>query len=148
MEVAPQAKMPSPLILPLGIKKVLTNRSRTSIQDPGSETNSTQGLRQSTDSTREHSPKDLSRTSSRDDGSKPGSAVLRKLIPGHAKRKRRRMREAAGLFQTDSESAENNNSTINLSNAPAPIERNHSLSSLLQDDRSSLLTDDDSEPSS
>ncbi len=144
MEAVPQVSLSSPSMLPRGIKKVLSNRSRTSIQDPGSETSSAQGLRKSTDSTREHSPNDLSRNSSRDGSSKSSSSGIRKLIPGHAKR-RRKMRDA-GLFQPDS-GPRDNNLTINTTKEPAPIARNHSSTSLLQDDNSSLLTDD-SEPSS
>lgn len=149
--------MPSPVPSPRGFKKVLSNRSRTSIQEPGSDTSSTRGLRKSADSTREHSPKDLSRNSSRDDSSKSGSSGFRKLIPGHAKRKRRRMREAGGLLQPDGHSTDtnNNNNNININklsiktaNAPAPISRNHSSTSLPQDDNSSLLTEDESEPAS
>lgn len=153
MEAVSQASMPSPLASPRGFKKVLSNRSRTSIQEPGSDTSSTHGPRRSADSTREHSPKDLSRNSSRDDSSKSGSSGIRKLIPGHAKRKRRKMREAAGLLQpegdsTDVNSNNNNKLTIKTTNAPAPASRNHSSTSLLQDDNSSLLTEDESEPSS
>jgi hypothetical protein len=146
MEPAPQGSIPSPITSPRGIKKVLSNRSRTSLQDPASENSSTQGLRKSTDSTRDASPKDLSRHSSRDESSKSGSSGIRKLIPGHAKRKRRRMREAAGLFQPGSESTDSSPALNNV-NAHPPIARNHSSTSLLQDDTSSLLTDD-SEPSS
>lgn len=150
MEAVSQASMPSPVPSPRGFKKVLSNRSRTSIQEPGSDTSSTQGLRKSADSTREHSPKDLSRNSSRDDSSKSGSSGFRKLIPGHAKRKRRRMREAGGLLQPDGDSTDNNINklTIKTANAPAPISRNHSSTSLPQDDNSSLLTEDESEPAS
>ena len=149
MEAVSQASMPSPVASPRGFKKVLSNRSRTSIQEPSSDTSSTHGLRKSADSTREHSPKGLSRNSSRDDSSKSGSSGMRKLIPGHAKRKRRRMREAGGLLQPEGDSTDNNNKlTIKTANAPAPISRNHSSTSLPQDDNSSLLTEDESEPSS
>ena len=147
MEAETQPTMPSSLVTPRGIKKVLSNRSRTSIPDPGSETSSTQGLRKSTDSTGEHSRKDLSRKPSRNDSSQSGSSGIRKLIPGHAKRKRRRIREAAGLLQPESDSTENN-IAVDTTDAPATVARNHSTMSLLQDDASSLLTDDDSEPPS
>ncbi|KAF7507208.1 hypothetical protein GJ744_010890 [Endocarpon pusillum] len=149
MEAVSQAPMPSPVASPRGFKKVLSNRSRTSIQEPGSDTSSTHGLRKSADSTRDHSPKDLSRNSSRDDSSKSGSSGFRKLIPGHAKRKRRRMREAGGLLQPEGDATDNNNKlTIKTANAPAPISRNHSSTSLPPDDNSSLLTEDESEPAS
>lgn len=155
METVSRTSVSSPLIAPLEIRKVLSNRSRTSIQDAGNnETSSTQDLRKSADSTREYSPKDLSRNSSHDgESSKSGSSGIRKLIPGHAKRKRRRLREAAGLFQAGSESADsnpsfNNNSTTTFPNAPARTGRNHSSTSLIQDDNSSLFTEDESEPSS
>jgi hypothetical protein len=142
-----KTSIPPPLLPPTsGFKKVLSNRSRTSIQDPGSETSSTQDRRKSHDSTREHSPKDLARHSSRDESSKSGSSGVRKFIPGHAKRKRRRMREAAGFLQPGNESTDSN-PAVDRTNAPAPLMRNHSSTSLLQDDNSSLLTDD-SEPSS
>jgi hypothetical protein len=149
METGPPSSMTSPLISPIthGIKNVLSNRSRTSIQDVASENSSTQGLRRSVDSTRQHSPKDLSRNSSRDDSSKSGSSGIRKLIPGHAKRKRRRMREATGLLQPESESTDSNLAINITTNAPAANVRNHSSTSIVQDDASSLLTDD-SEPSS
>jgi hypothetical protein len=146
MDSAPQGSIPSPLTSSRGIKKILSNRSRTSLADPGSESSSTRGLRTSTDSTRDRSPNNLSRNSSRDDSSKSGSSGIRKLIPGHAKRKRRRMRENAAMLHPESESTDSN-PAINITNAPASLERHHSSTSLLQDDNSSLLTDD-SEPSS
>lgn len=148
MDAVRKGSMQSSLIPSRAIKKVLPNRSRPPIQEGGSETSSTQGLRKSTDSIREHSLKDLSRISSRDDSSKSGSSGIRKLIPGHEKRKRRRMRETAGLLRRESESAESNAAVNNTNiNAPSSVARNHSSTSLLQDDTSSLLTDD-SEPSS
>jgi hypothetical protein len=143
MEKSSQGKMSSPLISPRAIQKVLSNRSRTSIQDPGSENSSTRALRKSIDSTRDIIPSNgLSRNSSRDDSSKSGSSGIRKLIPGHAKRKRRRMREAAESDSTDNNPT-NNTTTSSSSKAPAPSARTHSSTSLLQDDNSSLLTDED-----
>lgn len=153
METTSRASISTPLMAPLGIRKVLSNRSRTSIQDAGNETNTALDLRKSADSIREHSPKDLSRKSSRDEeSSKSGSSGVRKLIPGHAKRKRRRQREAAGLFQAGSESADSNPSLNTSSaippNAPGRVGTNDSPTSLLQDDNSSLMTEDEPEPSS
>ena len=56
------------------------------------------------------------------------------------------MREAAGFLQAGSESTDSN-AAIDKTTAPAPMARSHSSTSILQDDNSSLLTDD-SEPSS
>ncbi len=58
------------------------------------------------------------------------------------------MREAAGFLQPDNElESTDSNLAVDKTNAPAPTARNLSSTSLLQDDASSLLTDD-SEPSS
>jgi hypothetical protein len=88
------------------------------------------------DSTLEKSPSRVSQESSREGSSVSGSSGIRKLISGHAKRKRRRQREEA----FDAIGQERNNSDTLI---PAP-EPNQSSTNLSQDG-SSLLTDD-SEP--
>ena len=134
------ALLPSEASPPLrGIKKILSSRSRNSVVD--SETSSLRGgLRSSADSAAEVSP---SRESSHDGSSKSGSSGMRKLIPGHIKRKKRRM------IMRDAEPAQAGNELSrdgNLDNTTASVaDRNHSSTSLVHDGDSSLLTDD-SEP--
>jgi hypothetical protein len=120
------------------VKKVFSNASSLSLhgrnnEDVGSLRG---GLRGSADSTLEKSPSRVSQDSSREGSSLSGSSGIRKLIPGHAKRKRRRQREE--VFEAI-ERERNNNDTL----IPGP-EPNQSSTNLSQDG-SSLLTDD-SEP--
>jgi hypothetical protein len=130
---------PSPVTSPplKAVKKVFTNASSISLRgrsndDVGSPG---RGLRGSADSTLEKSPSRLSQESSREGSSVSGSSGIRKLIPGHAKRKRRRRQEAF-----DEASKERNNSDTLI---PRPG-RSESATNLSHDG-SSLLTDD-SEP--
>lgn len=92
----------SPVMAPIaslpmsGIKKVFSSRRRSSdIQDTAG--GSTDQFRGSVGSmSLDKSPTRMSTTSSlsRDDGSsKSGSSGMKKLVPGHAKRKRRKLRE-------------------------------------------------------
>jgi hypothetical protein len=120
------------------VKKVFSNASSISLRgrnndDVGSPG---RGLRGSTDSTLEKSPSRVSQESSREGSSVSGSSGIRKLIPGHAKRKRRRQRE-----ETFDETAKERNNSDTLIPAPGPNESSANLSQ----DGSSLLTDD-SEP--
>jgi len=131
---------PSPVTSPplITVKKVFSNASSISLRgrnndDVGSPG---EGLRGSVDSTLEKSPSRVSQESSREGSSVSGSSGIRKLIPGHAKRKRRRQREEA--FDAIAQGRNNSDSLI-----PAP-EPNQSSTNLSQDG-SSLLTDD-SEP--
>jgi hypothetical protein len=120
------------------VKKVFTNASSLSLRgrnndDAGSLRG---GLRGSADSTLEKSPSRVSQDSSREGSSLSGSSGIKKLIPGHAKRKRRRQRE--GAFEAFEKERQNSD---NLIPGPGP---NQSSTNLSQDG-SSLLTDD-SEP--
>ena len=120
------------------VKKVFTNASSISLRgrntdDVGSLRG---GLRGSGDSTLEKSPSRVSQDSSREGSSVSGGSGIRKLIPGHAKRERRRAREEA--FDAAEKERNNNENLI-----PA-AEPNQSSTNLSQDG-SSLMTDD-SEP--
>ncbi len=83
----------------------------------------------------EKSPSRASQDSSRDGSSVSSHSGIKKLIPGHAKRKRRRQRQGAfeGL-----EKERLNSTTLLPPSAP-----NQSSTSLSQDGDSSLLTDDE-----
>jgi hypothetical protein len=120
------------------VKKVFSNASSISLRGRSNEDGSSLrgGLRGSTDSPLEKSPSRVSQDSSREGSSLSGSSGIRKLIPGHAKRKRRQQRDEA--FEA---AGKERNNTDSLAPAPEP----HQSSTNLSQDGSSLLTDD-SEP--
>lgn len=80
------------------------------------------------------SPTRISQESSRDGSSVSGSSGIRKLIPGHAKRKRRKQRQEA-FDELDKE-------RLNGTTLLPPPDPNQSTTSLSQDG-SSLMTDDE-----
>ena len=131
---------PSPVTSPplKALKKVFTNASSISLRSRNNDDVGSPGggLRGSVDSILEKSPSRVSQESSREGSSVSGSSGIRKLISGHAKRKRRRQREEP--FDAIAQERNNSDSLI-----PAP-EPNQSSTNLSQDG-SSLLTDD-SEP--
>ena len=111
-----------------GLKKVVSSASSISLRGQNNEDNGSLrgGLKGSADSTLEKSPSRVSQDSSHEGSSVSGNSGIRKLIPGHAKRRRRHAAEK-----------ERNNSETLLSAA----ERNQSSTNLSQDG-SNLLTDD------
>ena len=125
-----------------GIKKVFSKQSQASTLDPNSDVSSLRGgLRSSADSQVEKSPSRQSQGSSRDGSSKSGSSGIRKLLPGHARRQRRRKRAAEMADGAEGvERGRLHSDTPATSSMP-----NQSLTSLSHDGDSSLLTDD-SEP--
>lgn len=120
------------------VKKVLSNASSLSLRGRNAEDAGSLrgGLRGSTDSALEKSPSRVSQDSSREGSSVSGSSSIKKLIPGHAKRKRRRQREEA-LEALEKERTNNDNPI------PGP-EPTQSSTNLSQDGNSPLA--DDSEP--
>lgn len=116
-----------------GTKKVLSNRRRSS------ETNQPPDLRASTTSlTLEKSLSSQSSPSRDGASSRSGSSGVRKFIPGHSKRKRRKAREQE--LKSAAELADRGRSPV-LS--PETVPRlNRSTSSLPNDGTSSLLTTD------
>ena len=122
--------LPSPMASPAvkaTIKKVFSNKAGASNGDDTSSINS--GIKGSADSTLERSPSRHSQESSRDGSSVSGSSGIRKLLPGHEKRKRRRQnKETLREGRLNSET---------LLSAPLPNQSSTSLG-----DSSSLLTDD------
>ena len=93
-------------------------------------------LKGSADSILEKSPSRASQDSSQEGSTVSGGSGIKKLIPGHAKRKRRRQREEA--FEALEKERTNSNHLI------PQTEATQSSTSLSQDGNS-LLTDD-SEP--
>jgi hypothetical protein len=120
------------------VKKVFSNASSLSLRGRNNDDGGSLrgGLRGSADSTLEKSPSRVSQDSSREGSSLSGSSGIKKLIPGHAKRKRRRQREE--VFDAIEKERQNGNTLIPT---PDPSQSSTNLSP----DASSLLTDD-SEP--
>lgn len=154
MDTAPQAlarpsTSSSPTRNPL--KKLLAQRSRTSLNTSSNENVAAQdqGLRRSGDSSRDGLASEASRRSSRDDGHRPSSSAIRKLIPKLTKRKNKKKQLTSpslrGAESPTAPAAEGANNTLLPPSKTST--NNRSASSLLLDDNSSLLTDD-SEPSS
>ena len=137
METVATQASPDPSSQLKGLKKVFSNRSTTSIngdRNGGEVGNSRGALRASTESVLDKSPTRHNQDSS---SSISGGSGIRKLIPGRAKRKRRRNVNAA-----TTEDAERARGTL----APT-FSANRSTGSLSQDGENSLLTDDsDPEP--
>ncbi|EXJ79679.1 hypothetical protein A1O3_07959 [Capronia epimyces CBS 606.96] len=131
-ELSPQLK---------GLKKVLSNRRRSSelLGDEtirGSRTDSIDSL------AIEKSPsRHSTRSVSQDGSSKSGGSGMRKLIPGHSKRKRRRLREEELKVAADQLAARGRTgSTLSL---PTPSDQtSRRTSSIAADGDTSLLTDD------
>lgn len=130
-ELSPQLK---------GLKKVLSSRRRSS-ELSGDET--VRGLRtDSIDSVSiEKSPTRQSvRSLSQDGSSKSGSSGMRKLVPGHSKRQRRRLREKELKLAADQLSRGRTGSILSTTTPPEPSSRRPS--SLAAEGDTSLLTDD------
>ncbi|KAL2426639.1 putative membrane protein C20F10.07 [Exophiala dermatitidis] len=132
--------MPEPSPQLKGIKKVLSNRRR-SADLQGDETIS--GLRtNSIDSLSiDKSPtRQSTRSVSQDGSSKSGSSGMRKLLPGHSKRKRRKLREEELKVVADQLARGRAGSELSTTTPPDALSRQSS--SLAPDGDTSLLTDD------
>ncbi|EXJ80531.1 hypothetical protein A1O1_08677 [Capronia coronata CBS 617.96] len=124
-----------------GLKKVLSNR-RPSSDVPGDET--FQSLR--TDSigslSIEKSPtRQSARSVSQDGSSKSGGSSMRKLLPGHSKRKRRKLREEELKAAVDQLERGRADSVLSVATTP-PDALSRRASSLAPEGDTTLLTDD------
>ncbi|KIW20213.1 hypothetical protein PV08_00788 [Exophiala spinifera] len=130
---------PSPQLKEL--KKVLSSRRRSS-DIPGDE--SIRDLRtDSIDSlTLEKSPTRYStRSLSHDGSSKSGSSGMRKLLPGHSKRRRRKLREEEVKALTEELARGRSAGSLSLQ-TPSDMSLRKSSSQLASEGDTSLLTDD------
>ncbi|KEF60952.1 uncharacterized protein A1O9_02516 [Exophiala aquamarina CBS 119918] len=133
--------MPEPSPQLKGLKKVLSKRRSSDLPSDASFKDLRQG---STDSiTLEKSPTRYStRSTSQDGSSKSGSSGVRKLLPGHSKRRRRKIHEEE--LKIAAEDLERGRTAGDLSAAPSPAPAlSRRASSLgLPDADNGLLTDD------
>ena len=120
------------------VKKVFSNASSLSLRGRNAEEAGSLrgGLKGSADSILEKSPSRASQDSSQEGSTVSGGSGIKKLIPGHAKRKRRRQREEA--FEALEKERTNSNHLI------PQTEATQSSTSLSQDGNSFVT--DDSEP--
>ncbi|KIX10184.1 uncharacterized protein Z518_01265 [Rhinocladiella mackenziei CBS 650.93] len=131
--------MPEPSPQVKGLKKVLSNRRPSDL--PGDET--IRDLRtNSLDSVAlEKSPTRYSaRSISQDGSSKSGSSGMRKLLPGHSKRKRRKLRQEELKAATEEFARGRMGTSLSVNNPPAALSTR--TSSIAGDGETSLLTDD------
>ncbi|EXJ75597.1 uncharacterized protein A1O5_00104 [Cladophialophora psammophila CBS 110553] len=129
---------PSPQLK--GLKKVLSNRRRSS-ELVGDEI--IKDLRtESIDSvTLDKSPtRQSARSISQDGSSKSGSSGVRKLLPGHSKRQRRKLRELELKAAVEDLARGRTGTGLSVASVPAPLSRRGSSQG--GDGDTSLLTDD------
>ncbi|KIW98443.1 uncharacterized protein Z519_00104 [Cladophialophora bantiana CBS 173.52] len=132
--------MPEPSPQLKGLKKVLSNRRRSS-ELVGDEI--IKDLRtESIDSvTLDKSPTRQSvRSISQDGSSKSGSSGVRKLLPGHSKRQRRKLRELELKAAVEDLTRGRTGTGLSVASVPAPLSRRGSSQG--GDGDTSLLTDD------
>ncbi|KIW48059.1 uncharacterized protein PV06_00686 [Exophiala oligosperma] len=130
---------PSPQLK--GLKKVLSNRRRSS--DIPTDENIRDLRTDSIDSlTIEKSPtRHSTRSVSQDGSSKSGSSGMRKLLPGHSKRKRRKVHEEEVKAVTEELARGRSTGSLGLQTPSDPSIR-RSSSGLAAEGDTSLLTDD------
>lgn len=138
--VAPTMAEPSTQLK--GLKKVLSKRRSSEVPSDSSFRDLRQG---SADSfVVEKSPTRYStRSTSQDGSSKSGSSGVRKLLPGHSKRRRRRIHEEE--LKTAAEDLARGRTGSDLSAAPPPGTLSRRASSLGPPDADNSLLTDDSE---
>lgn len=129
------AMPPSPV---LGLKKVLSNRSRSIEMLADSSTdalrsNSIESLGVDKSPTRQSTRSSISR----DGSTKSGSSGMRKLLPGHSKRKRKQIRDEE--LKAAEEEMDRGRSLTNAT-LPPPLSRQDSTQT--DETENSLLTDD------
>jgi hypothetical protein len=142
MEVA---QSPSPVPSPSGFKKVFSkgSRSQTSVNEVDSNSSrGRRGTRTSIDSGIEKVKTRNSGESSRgDESSKSGSSGIRKLVPGHRKRRRKR-EEAKDTQAADEELTRGQSTEASPTIVTQNLGLNASQRTLDNDAGSSLLTED------